>query len=598
MLRTSSGGLRIGFLILILAASLIVYLPALRNGFVGDDQGLIVNNTRLGQASFLELFGQEFARGATAAHELRVTYYRPLVNLSFWLDRRIWGLNPLGFHLHNLLLNLIAAFLVYLLLLRLIPRPLIAGPAGLLFALHPMHAESVAFISARTDLLMSVLILLAFYFLLAVRPPTRKTNWLPVVLAAICFALALLAKETAIMFAAFPPIWLLLFDRGQDVRRDNWVTSGAFILVAVIHFALRTTVLHSAIRVTPNVAASQFPALMLNTFGLYLKLFFLPFWHVPYYPFDDRFLSFTGYALAALGYIIGAAILFRKWRSPVAPAGFWWGSLFLVPVLNLLFLSGPLAAERFLYLPSFGFVLLLGAIADRFGPRLGPATYSFGGCAAVLAVLFGINTARYTRVWHDDLAFGQAMTAATPDFAMAHNSLGVALENRGDLAGARREFQAAVGLNPDYALAHNNLGSIEEAQGDLNAALSEYRLAVQGDSLDLVARNNLGSAFGALGMTDSAIIQFRSALNRDPENAEAHNNLGVALNSQGDIESARREFIRAVQLRPDYLRALINVTRLLLAQGKKAEAGGYVDRARRLAPNDPTVRSLLPATGN
>jgi Flp pilus assembly protein TadD len=353
---------------------------------------------------------------------------------------------------------------------------------------------------------------------------------------------------------------------------------------------LRSVVVHSPLRLTPGVAAGQFPALVLNSLGLYLKLMFLPFWHQPYYPFRPDFLTVNAYGIAAS--LFGAAVLLLLFRFHLrtAFAGGWWALLFLLPVANLLFLSGPIAAERFLYLPSFGLILVPAMLLNRLQP--GSRARALGGIVILLSAAFALNAARTSRVWRSDLSLAQAMTRATPDFPMAHHRLGVALKYTGNPTGAAAEFRQAVKLKPDYAEAHTSLGTLLEAQGDLPAAIAEYRMAVQYDSTYVVARNNLGSAYGNAGNADSALAQFAVVLEIDPGNPEAHNNLGVALYSLGRVDQAREHFNRALQSRPGYLKAIVNLARLLLAEGKQAEATPLVERAIKLAPDDPAVRAL------
>lgn len=572
--------------VLVLAAS--VTIPALSGGFVSDDLGLIVNNPQLAARNPTGLFTHRFASGAVTAYRLNVSYYRPLTSLSFWLDRQLWGLRPFPYHLHNVLLNLVAVALVFLILNLLLASPVAAALGGLLFAAHPMHAESIAYVSGRTDLLMTVFVLGSFYFLLR---STRRTH---TVLAAAAFALALLAKETAVMFALFCLLWAL-------TRRKGRLAATILLALAAGFFVLRAGLLGSSFRLTPDVSAGQFPALMLNTLGLYVKSFFFPFVHQPYYPFRADFLSVSGYGVLALCIIILAVVAagvripdssFGLRRSSFLP-GFWWALLLLLPVLNLLFLSGPLAAERFLYAPSFGFVwLLVAGLHELVRGRRRPAVV-LSAAGLIATVAMGANLAATVPTWHDELRLAEARVRTAPGFAMSHNSLGVALRARNQVAAAGEQFARAVALKPDYAEAHNNLAAVKETQGDVTGATAEYRLAVQYDSTYVLAHNNLGAIYGTRGETDSAIVQFKTALRLDPANAEAHNNLGVVFYARGEAPLARAEFNRALVFRPDYVRALVNLARLEIADGNRDAARNLLERARRVAPSDAQVQALL-----
>jgi Flp pilus assembly protein TadD len=609
-----------GFLIAtVLLLAFLCTLPALKNRFCGDDLGLIVNNPQLAASPPLPLLTRSFASGALAAHRLPVSYYRPLTSISFWLDRHLWGLRPLPYHLDNLLLNLACVALAFLILNLLLASPIAAALGSLLFAVHPMHAESIAYVSGRTDLLMTAFALAAFYLLLLAR---RRLERRLVVLAFICYALALLAKETAVMFPFFLLVWFVSAElsRGHLGNRESWPLGrltwpvfAALLVITAGYLFTRAGILGPGLRLTPDVRVAQYPALMLDTLGLYFRLFLFPFHHQPYYPFREDFLSVNGYGAFALGIALLTlvAVRFRtRTDAPVPPGsapatksadalsaglGLWLALLFLLPVLNLLFLSGPIAAERFLYLPSFGMILLVAAIVRRFVRARSRLSVAAIAVSLALTVLLAINLLMTLSTWRDDLALSRAMVRATPDFAMAHNSLGVALKEQGQIAAAEPEFARAINLKPDYAEAHNNLGATRDALGDRNSALAEYRLAVGYDSTYVVARNNLGAALGALGEPDSAIIEFQAALRLDPGDAEAHNNLGVAYYSQGRKELARQEFSSALKLRPDYVRALVNLARLELADSSREAARDLLSRARRIAPGDRQVQALLPA---
>jgi Flp pilus assembly protein TadD len=465
----------------------------------------------------------------------------------------------------------------------------IAALSGLLFALHPMHAESVAYVSGRTDLLAAAFLLGAFLFLLrgrAGRP--RQALWLG--LGAACYLLAVFAKETALMWLPFAALWLAAGSR-LPPRRTRLTLLAVLSVLTVCYLTLRSFVLRAPVHLTPGVEPLQFPVLMLNTLGLNLRLLLVPLLHQPYYPMTSDLLRLSPYTVVALVFLATIPLLWRRLRP--AALGTAWLLLFLGPVLNLLFLSGPAAAERFLYLPSVGLILTFAALADRFRPRDMTAGFIATATCLVVALLLGAGTLSAIGTWRSDLTLARAMVRATPDFAMAHNSLGVAYKNRGEYGLARQAFETALRLKPDYAEPHNNLGSLHEAEKDLTAAIAGYRRATELDSSYLVARNNLGAALGASGQPDSALAWFRSVLRISPTNAEAHNNLGVTFYSQGRIDSAEARFRQALALNPGYVRAMVNLSRLLLRTGDRVRASELARRAARTAPDDPAVRSLL-----
>ena len=269
-----------------------------------------------------------------------------------------------------------------------------------------MHAESIAWVSGRTDLLAAVFVLGSFYLLL------RSTRPWHTALGVTAFALALLAKETAVMFALFYLLWAL-------VRRKGWLIPATLLVLAAGFFALRAGVLGSSFRLTPGVSAGQFPALMLSTLGLYVKLFFFPFAHQPYHPFRPDFLSANAYGLLAVLFAVAVFLLLQS--RPVAPTGsvrgptdspsgrfgLWWALLFLLPVLNLLFLSGPIAAERFLCVPSFGFAWLVVALGQRLSARRRRLAQASVAVSLLISVTMGVGLLNTIPTRRSDLSPGR-----------------------------------------------------------------------------------------------------------------------------------------------------------------------------------------------
>ncbi|MBM3315194.1 glycosyltransferase family 39 protein, partial [candidate division WOR-3 bacterium] len=337
-LRTRRGvALLLGFVALV---AVVQYLPTLGYGFVWDDSQLIAGNRLLAGSGPLEVFGRGFwagspepARGSAAA------YYRPLTNLSFWLDLHVAGGAAWLFHLVNVVLNAAAAVLVTLLIWELLRSGIWAALGGLLFACHPSHVESVAFISGRTDLLVAVFTTAAGFALLrSLRK--RDPRWWTVVLAG--YALALLSKETALLFPLLVAVAPLLTRTRYSTR--YWLLLAAAVLIAGLYLLARAVVLPSALGAPVERLALHQLINVANSFGLYVRMFLWPFAHRAKFPLDPSFHHLSPHTIYTLVFLVMIPLAALRRRFWVSLWGYTWAVCFLLPVSNIVPI-GPQAAE-------------------------------------------------------------------------------------------------------------------------------------------------------------------------------------------------------------------------------------------------------------
>jgi len=494
---------------------LLLYAGSLGNGFLVDDEIIVNSNLRLapGQGP-LELFRrpEQFA-------DFTLPYYRPLHNLSYWLDARLWDGHPTGHHVTNWLLNAAAALLLFELARRLADDSLVGCLAALLFAAHPIHTESVDMVQGRTDLLVTVLGLSA---LLAGRRALRCPAPLPAAAAGLgalaAFAAALLAKEAAVA-------WLLLLGGLAWItpapRRRRLLLLGGGAAALLAYLALRQAVLGGMLPVAPGDLLSPRLGLAPITLLVYLRMLLWPFGFsfihtiaAPASWADPRLLAAAAVALLLLG---GWGWLARRDRLAAFGAG--WTLAALLPMLGLVPIPGFSVAERYLYGPSAGFCLLCALLLRRGlaawrSPR-GQAVL-LGGLGLLLAVAAAAVQLR-TAEWGDPVAAYEGMAARSPDSffvqsnlgieylkvertadalaaltrarelapdsPIAWNNLGVALFRAGRLAEARQAYGRAILLHPTYAQAYDNLAQLLRAGGERAAAQAAARRAreIRGD---------------------------------------------------------------------------------------------------------------------
>ncbi len=547
-----------GAVLVVAVASLLAYARTLSYEFVWDDVLLVARSQRLREWSSLPaVLGSHFwAEVHEGSH-----YYRPLVSLSFFLDLQIWGLNPLGFHLTNLLAHLATALAVLALARRLGADSLAACLAGLAFALHPIHTESVTFISGRTDVLATLLFLLALLGYAGWRVHAKAWT-LAGSLGA--FFLALAAKEVAVTL----PVMLALYDwfvarrtaeawsgelRRMMLRLSPYAAVIAFYLVA------RMASLGALVESDPGVWGSLVTRLLttVKIVAAYAWMTFVPFPANAHYvivpigaPPPLAWWGAAGWLALLLAGTVWAVL-----RRPVWGFGVLWFWVTLIPSVgvNLLPLPTAVMAERFLYLPSVGFCLLAGM---GLGRALGAAEWAAAkqarsapalAVAAVLVSYVGLTQWR-NEPWQDHYHLYLHMVDTSPDGDLPHVNLALVQLPRGEIAESHAHFKRAVELAPRNARALVGLGLSETILGDREAGL---RHAEEGARL--APRNpNVLTFLGQLYLLreepERAAAAFEESLRVHPDQAYTCVLAARALGQAGRTAEAEAKLARAATL--------------------------------------------------
>ena len=558
---TTSRAARMRIAVLVVAvAAAMAYAGTLTFDFVWDDTLLIQRSHQLHYwRDLLPALSTHFwAEVQESSH-----YYRPLVTLSFFLDLSVWGLNPLGFHLTNLLAHLGASLAVLALAHRLSGSELAAGATGLLFALHPLHTEPVAFVSGRTDVLATL------FFLIAVLGYAR---WRDTGSRAACagslvsFFLALGAKEVAVTL----PLVLALYDwtRSGGERRPaaaaralgRYSLYGAVLLVYV---AIRAWALGGLADATEAAWAPLYVRVLtgIKIIGWYAWLVLVPYPANAYYPIvptgwppPPTWWLPAGVLVATLG-LTTVALRF----APVVGFGALWFWITLIPSagVNFLPLSAPIMAERFLYLPSVGFCLVAGLAIGRLlreietGDATGPARQVRPVPAAALAALlvtYALSTLWRNESWKDDYRLYLNMVETSPEAALPHVNLAFTQLQKGEVASAREHLARAVEILPQnpralvgLALAQTVLG---EREAGLVHALKAYAYAPKNPNV----LATLGAVYLYRDEPARAVVHLEDALKLNPNQPNAVLNLALAQAKLGHHAEAEQALGRGLTL--------------------------------------------------
>ncbi len=456
---------------LLIAATALVHANGAGNGFVWDDASIVVENPDTRDLSRL---GHVLLSPDEAP-----PYYRPLNRASYLVDYQLFGMDARGFHAVNVLLQAACALAMYALGRRVFDARWPAALAGLLLAIHPLHTEAVAFVSA------------------------------------VAFFLALASKEQGAMVLPLLAAWILLpVFPGQRARRDRWKLLLPHSAALLAYAVLRTIALGGPVAST-GILQGLGERLAQNWFVLpaYLRLAVFPRGLTVFHEVPAEFAR-VGWLPFAWVFILAALVYLVRRPSVASTLGLLWFALNLLPIVNIIPIPSTVMAERFFHASAAGLWLVAADAAWRLSrvvPRRGVLAV-----AAVVVVALGVRTLLRNRDWSDDVTLFRSAVRADGGSLLAHFNLGVALKDAGDLDGARREWEAALAIKPDDPGTHAQLGTALAVRGDLAGAESHYRAALRGNPRLAEARFNLGRICERTGRFAEARGYYEGVLEGPP----------------------------------------------------------------------------------
>jgi len=514
--------------------------------------------------------------------------FGPLVDTGFWVERQFWVTSTLGYHFVNIGCHLAVA----LLLVRVLRRLQINGAwlAAWIFALHPVHVESVAWIAELKNTMSGIFFLTTAIMYLRF-DETRRHTWF--ILAVASFLLALLSKASTVVWP-FGMLVILWWKRGTLSWKRDVLPLVPFVALALVDGLVVLRVQREELGpISWQLKFSMAQRLVIagHACWFYAGKLLWPVGLCPIYPrwsIDQLVATDYLYPIGVATLLI-ALWLVRRWsRAPLAAALFFIGSL--LPVLGLFsysYLQFSFVADHLQYLASLGLITLVACggvwIQNRW--HLLPRTTGCGLSIAVLAAL-SILAWQHSRAFTDRGTFARTTLAMNPGCWAAHDQLGVVLASDGKLKEAIDEFDRALLINPGCGICHSDLGTVLQAQGRMDEAIHEYQEALRWQP-DLVRpRYYIGCILAARGKFAEAIEQYHDALRMEPNASEVRNNLGTALASLGNLDEATAQFREAIELRPDFAQAHVNLGHALANQNQFDEAIHQYEEALRLDPNN------------
>jgi len=557
------------------------------NGFVNlDDPEYITENGHIQNGITIEGLRWAFTTGHAAN-------WHPLTWISHMLDIQFFGLNPSGHHLMNLLFHVANVLLLFFVLNRMTGALWQSAFVAALFALHPLHVESVAWIAERKDVLSTFfwMLTLVAYGYYAGNP--RLRNYLPLV---VFFALGLMAKP---MLVTLPFVLLLLdywplgrFEQEQPAvasqtvkgslvstgrkkgkagkhapkiaaevqelpnRKFQWASVRPLVLEKIPLFGLTALACAAtylaqrkagAIITTESYAPGMRIANGLVSYFIYVIKTILPDNLAVFYPHPG--LRPLGQVLGAVLFLIAVTfgVIRAARRFPYLPVGWLWFAGMLVPVIGLVQVGAQAMADRYMYIPSIGlFIMAAWGIPEtckkrRYGKE------ALAVCSTLCLLWFFILTRTQVGYWRDSIALFDHTLNVTRNNFYIRNNRGHSLAMLGNQAEAIEDFDRAIEINPDYAEAYNNRGIVYNAMGKHTRAVEDFDRATEIDPGNAHAYNNRGSAYMALGNPQQAVKDYNRAIEIDPHYADAHYNRGIFYQSIRMYRQAIEDYDKAIE---------------------------------------------------
>lgn len=523
-------------------------------------------------------------------------YYQPLTMISLMLDyaagARPGNLMPL--HRTSLILHMANTALVIVLLYMLFGRALIAAMVGLLFGVHPMTVEPIAWIAEHKTLLAMFFSL--WSLVLYVRY-TDKGDWRIYLGCVVTYVLALMSKPTSLPL----PALMLLMDY-WPLRRLRWCRVveklpllGIGCISAVITYISQSRTY--LVLLPGQYNPLGIPLVICHNIIFYLYKIFCPNNLSTHYGFPEPLLlSEPMILIGVVGTCVLILLLLISLRWTVAVAVSWlFFFLAILPTMQIIGFSDVIAADKFVYLPSLGLLLMSASFLHWFcaGKNLSWRCL----CAiTIVLVLAGAEisaTRKYLVHWRDTVSLYQYMLTTSRETAKIHNALGNAFDSQGDLDKAAYHYRKALENKPDYIDAHNNLGLALALQEKFGEAASHFREALGINPEYAAAHYNLGLTLQSQGKPDDAIEHFRLSIRIEPGYTEAQSSLGAALLAVGKIEEAINHFHQALGMNPDDADARFNLALAFQSQGKLNQAAEELRGVLKLVPDDIDARCNL-----
>jgi tetratricopeptide (TPR) repeat protein len=629
--RTASRRRSVVVCLVLAAITFAVFGQTVWQQFVNFDDGeYVANNPLVAQG----LSAQGVAWAWTGFH---CANWHPLTWLSHMLDCQLYGLHPGGHHLTNVLLHAATAIMLFLTLRQMTGALWRSAFVAAVFAIHPLRAESVAWVSERKDVLSGLFFMLTLwaygcyamtndecrmtkearmpnaqggkgnlqYSTSNIQPPTHRHPARWYLLSLLLFALGLMSKPMLVTL----PFVLLLLDywplnrvMNHECRMKNTLpsTTGPFIILEKLPFLALSASSCLVTFLAQRGAMKSFEAFPLParicgallSCKVYLTQMLYPAGLAAFYPFPLHASTWAAAMSGVLLLVVSAIAWGERRTRPWLLTGWLWYLVMLLPVLGLVQVGGQAHADRYTYLPQIGIYVTLTWLAADFAVKWQVRRVALGATMASVVAVLIICCWKQTAYWRNSETLWRHALACTSGNVLAYVNLGHELFEQHRLDEAITHYQRGLEVQPNNRQFHNNLANALRERGRLDEAIVHYEKAVQIDPDSAEAQFNLGKALGLKGNSEQAIVRYETVLQIEPNFLPARMSLGNALLQQGKPELAAPHFERVLQLRND-AGAHLNLGLCFSQMGRMAEARSHYEMALQLAPAEPGIKNNL-----
>lgn len=561
-------------------STLAVYGQVSNYEFVGfDDDVLLIENAKVRNGLTLESIGWAFRLD-------NMTYWHPLTWLSYILDVQLYGLNPGGHHMTNVLLHIVNALLLFIVFNKMTAALWRSALVAALFALHPLNVESVAWVVERKNVLSTLFWMLT---LLTYAGYVQRSTIYRYLLTLMVFVLGLMAKP---MLVTLPFVLLILDvwplkrchllqwldDRQERVRISKTKGIQELKLLPLILEKI-PFLIFSGISVYLSLLSARLSGQaisldevslyhrMTNAFVSYVSYIAKMIWPrdlAVFYPFPDTAQLWKAAGAFLLLMVVSILVMRALKKRPYLGVGWLWYLGTLLPVIGLVQAGlWPAVADRFAYVPLVGlFVMIVWGISDLAAAWRYRAL-GLGTLTAVVLIILMATAWLQTRYWKNSVILFQHAVEVTDNNHVMHGNLGFALTARGRPDEAIQHYKEALRINPDFEKANVNIGLALLTQGKFDECIEYYEDVLRAKPGYVGVHHNLAVVLLRKGKIDEAVVHLQTAVSLKPDYAEAYNSLGVAMVFKGDIEAAIRIFRKALEINPGYSQPQTNLNKLL-----------------------------------
>jgi len=586
--------------LLVAVLTLILYIPALQNDFVNwDDDGYVYENENI-QSFDLKLLKRSFT-------EFYKSNWHPLTLLSHAADYAIWELNPMGHHLSSIMIHgintfLLCMFIAYLMLNTRLSgtldsendknrgkRAMIAGGVtALLFGIHPVHVESVAWVSERKDVLSTFFVLLSliFYVKYVVRQKLNK-QFFYYISSLIFFVLALMSKPMAVTL----PVMLVILDiypfqrfsfrGGIKTQKKVIIEKVPFFFLSLVSSVITIIAQHEggAVKSLEAYPLSVRIGVAIKGVCFYLAKMVYPIGLSPFYP-HPKSISFLSFEYLFSIILVVAISVFciwawkRGWKIFMAIWAFY--VVTLLPVLGIIQVGSQAAADRYAYIPSIGPFLLIGLGVSLIWEKSKKLTIL---TSILILSLLSVLTVRQIKIWSNSITLWSYELKRYPDNKTAYISRANAYAFSGSYMEALKDLDRVITLNPDFAGAYNNRGKTYYALENNQQAIKDFSKAIELNPEDAKAYNNRGIAYSTVENYKQAIKDFSKSIGLNPEDAKVYYYRGKAYADLGDSQRAINDLDKAIKYDPNFSAAYNNRANAYVKLGDYQKAQKDLDKA-------------------